>query len=263
MATLFISDLHLCAERPAITTLFLDFLASRARRADALYILGDLFEYWIGDEALRQAEFQAISVGLKTLTAAGVPVYVMHGNRDFLIGDVFARETGCRLLPDPTRIDLYGVPTLLSHGDAMCTDDVEYMAFRKMVRAPAWQQAFLAKSPAERDAIVRHYREHSRESTANKRPEIMDVTANAVAELMRAHGVRHLIHGHTHRPGDHHFPLDNAPARRVVLGDWYEQGSVLRCDANGWALEQLPLPTRARERRPRQRRRSSSSVIRR
>ncbi len=257
MATLFISDLHLCDQRPAITTLFLDFLASRARRADALYILGDLFEYWIGDEALRQPEFQAIAVGLKTLTAAGVPVYVMHGNRDFLIGDAFARQTGCRLVPDPTRIDLYGTPTLLMHGDVLCTDDVEYMAFRKMVREPAWQQVFLAKPPAERDAIVRNYREHSRISTANKRPEIMDVTSDAVAAVMRAHGVHDLIHGHTHRPAEHRFTIDGEAARRVVLGDWYEHGSVLRCDRSGWTLEQLPLPARARERRPRQRRRSS------
>lgn len=257
MATLFISDLHLCDHRPAITTLFLDFLASRARRADALYILGDLFEYWIGDEALRQPEFQPIAVGLKTLTAAGVPVYVMHGNRDFLIGDVFARETGCRLLPDPTRIDLYGIATLISHGDAMCTDDVEYIAFRNMVREPAWQRAFLAKRPDERDAIVRSYREHSRVSIANKRPEIMDVTTDAVTALMQAHRVRHLIHGHTHRPGEHRFTIDGEAAHRVVLGDWYEQGSVLRCDASGWTLEQLPLPVRARERRARQRRRSS------
>jgi UDP-2,3-diacylglucosamine hydrolase len=241
--TLFISDLHLCGARPAITGLFLDFLRRRARSADALYILGDLFEYWIGDEAVEQEEFRAIVRGLRELTAGGTPVFVMHGNRDFLMADGFEAATGCRLLADPVRVNLHGKPTLLMHGDSLCIDDVEYMAFRAQVRNAAWQREFLAKPVAERDRIVRDFREISKNSTASKKPEIMDVNQRAVEAIMREHGVQRLIHGHTHRPKEHVFTLDGRPARRMVLGDWYEQGSVLSVDARGWALEGLPLKT--------------------
>lgn len=239
--TLLISDLHLCGARPGITGLFLDFLRHRARAADALYILGDLFEYWIGDEAVEQEEFRAIVRGLRELTTKGTPVYVMHGNRDFLMGHGFEKATGCRLLADPTRLDLYGTPTLLMHGDSLCTDDTEYMTFRAKVRSPAWQREFLGKPVIERERIVRDFREISRNSTAAKKPEIMDVNQQAVESVMRKHGVQRLIHGHTHRPKEHRFTLDGQPARRMVLGDWYEQGSVLRVDAQGWQLESLPL----------------------
>ena len=239
--TLFISDLHLCGARPAITGLFLDFLRRRARGANALYILGDLFEYWIGDEAVEQEEFHAIVRGLRELTAGGTPVSVMHGNRDFLMADGFETATGCRLLADPARIDLHGTPTLLMHGDSLCIDDVEYMSFRAQVRNAAWQREFLARPVAERDRIVRDFREISKNSTASKKPEIMDVNQKAVEAIMREHGVQRLIHGHTHRPMEHVFDLDGRPARRMVLGDWYEQGSVLSVDAQGWVLESLPL----------------------
>jgi UDP-2,3-diacylglucosamine hydrolase len=239
--TLFISDLHLCGARPAITGLFLDFLRRRARGANALYILGDLFEYWIGDEAVEQEEFHAIVRGLRELTAGGTPVFVMHGNRDFLMADGFETATGCRLLADPALVDLHGTPTLLMHGDSLCIDDVEYMAFRAQVRNAAWQREFLARPVAERDRIVRDFREISKNSTASKKPEIMDVNQKAVEAIMREHGVQRLIHGHTHRPMEHVFDLDGRPARRMVLGDWYEQGSVLSVDAQGWVLESLPL----------------------
>jgi len=239
--TLFISDLHLCGARPAITGLFLDFLHRRARASDALYILGDLFEYWIGDEAVDQEEFRPIVLGLRELTTGGTPVFVMHGNRDLLMAHDFERATGVRLLNDPTRIDLYGTPTLLMHGDSLCTDDTEYMIFRAKVRNPAFQKDFLGKSVAERDQIIRGYREISKSSTAAKKPEIMDVNQQAVESVMREHHVQRLIHGHTHRPKEHLFNLDGRPARRMVLGDWYEQGSVLRVDAQGWQLESLPL----------------------
>lgn len=239
--TLFISDLHLCGTRPVITRLFLDFLRRRASHAEALYILGDLFEYWIGDEAVGQEEFRGIVRGLHELTAGGTPVYVMHGNRDFLMADGFEAATGTRLLADPTRLDLHGTPTLLMHGDSLCIDDHEYMTFRHKVRNPAWQREFLDKPVAERDAIVRDFREISRNSTASKKPEIMDVNQQAVETVMREHGVHRLIHGHTHRPKEHLFTLDAQPARRMVLGDWYEQGSVLSVDARGWRLENLPL----------------------
>ncbi|MBI3777900.1 MAG: UDP-2,3-diacylglucosamine diphosphatase [Gammaproteobacteria bacterium] len=239
--TLFISDLHLCGARPAITGLFLDFLRHRARAAQALYILGDLFEYWIGDEAVEQEEFRPVVRGLRELTAGGTPVFVMHGNRDFLMGQGFEKTTGARLLQDPTRLDLHGTPTLLMHGDSLCTDDTEYMTFRAQVRNPAWQKEFLGKPVAERERIVRDFREISKNSTASKKPEIMDVNQKAVESVMREHGVQRLIHGHTHRPQEHLFTLDGRPARRMVLGDWYEQGSVLQVDAQSWQLESLPL----------------------
>ncbi|MBI3898057.1 MAG: UDP-2,3-diacylglucosamine diphosphatase [Gammaproteobacteria bacterium] len=241
MTTLFISDLHLTADRPKITALFLDFLKGEARTAEALYILGDFFEYWIGDEAVAQAEFQPIIDGLRALTASGVPTYFMHGNRDFLVGEGFERATGCRVIADPTVVDLYGTPVLLMHGDSLCTDDVEHQKFRAIVRDEQWQQAFLTKSVAERVAIARSYREMSREATSQKAAEIMDVTQTAVATALKQHNVRLLIHGHTHRPAVHTLDIDDAPARRIVLGDWYEQGSVLRCDANGCELSALPL----------------------
>lgn len=239
MHTLFISDLHLSNERPAINTLFLDFLRSRATQAQALYILGDLFEYWIGDDVASLPDYQPLISGLRSLTQSGVPVYVMHGNRDFLIGQGFEKITGCQLLADPIVISLYGENTLLMHGDTLCTDDVAYLKFRSMVRNPDWVKMFLAKTIPERVAIVRDYREISKTATAAKKPEIMDVNQGAVQAVLREHGVRHLIHGHTHRPAQHRFDLDGTPVRRTVLGDWYDQGSVLVCDANGCTLENL------------------------
>ena len=239
MHTLFISDLHLSNERPAINTLFLDFLRSRATHAQALYILGDLFEYWIGDDVASLPDYQPLISGLRSLTQSGVPVYVMHGNRDFLIGQGFEKITGCQLLADPIVISLYGENTLLMHGDTLCTDDVAYLKFRSMVRNPDWVKMFIAKTIPERVAIVRDYREISKTATAAKKPEIMDVNQGAVQAVLREHGVRHLIHGHTHRPAQHRFDLDGTPVRRTVLGDWYDQGSVLVCDANGCTLENL------------------------
>jgi UDP-2,3-diacylglucosamine hydrolase len=235
--TLFISDLHLCGTRPAITELFLDFLRQRAPSADSLYILGDLFEYWIGDDAVEHEEFRPIVRGLRDLSDSGTPVFVMHGNRDFLIGRGFETATGARLLPDPICIDLHGTPTLLMHGDILCIDDIEYMNFRSKVRSQPWQRDFLSKSVKERNLIVHNYREISKNSTAAKKPEIMDVNQGAVDNIMREYRVHRLIHGHTHRPKEHVFNLDGQPARRMVLGDWYEQGSVLRVNARGWILE--------------------------
>lgn len=237
--TLFISDLHLSPERPAITQLFLDFLRQRARAARALYILGDLFEYWLGDETTEHPAVRPIVVALHALTSAGVPVGVLHGNRDFLLGAGFEGKTGCRVLADPTCIELDGKPVLISHGDQLCIDDVDYMKLRAIVRHPAWQEEFLAKPMAEREAMARSLRDYSKGATAQKAAEIMDVNQGAVESFMRAHAVYDLIHGHTHRPGEHRFTLDGRPARRVVLGDWYEQGSVLRCTTEGWELERL------------------------
>ena len=239
MSTLFISDLHLSAERPAITDLFLRFLRERAADAEALYILGDLFEYWVGDDACDEAEYAPLIAGLHALTDGGVPVYVMHGNRDFLLGQRFCQATGAQLLPDPAIVDLYGERTLLMHGDTLCTDDVDYQRFRLFIRQPAQIQGFLSKSLAERNAMLRGYREMSKAATAQKAEDIMDVNRDAVVATLRDHGVRMLVHGHTHRPADHRMEMDGAPARRIVLGDWYEQGSVLQRDAAGWRLENL------------------------
>ncbi|MEJ2345495.1 MAG: UDP-2,3-diacylglucosamine diphosphatase [Gammaproteobacteria bacterium] len=239
--TLFISDLHLDAERPAITELFLQFLRGPAAGADALYILGDLFEAWVGDDDL-SPHHQRVIDGLHELTGRGVPLHVMHGNRDFLLGAAFADASGATLLAEPAVIDLYGTPTLLLHGDILCTDDRDYMQFRAMVRDSAWQQKFLARPLAERHEMARQAREQSRRSASGKGEQIMDVNPEAVTAALRRHGVGRLIHGHTHRPAIHRLAADHAPATRIVLGDWYEQGSVLHCDATGCRLQQLPPP---------------------
>ncbi len=241
MPTLFISDLHLTHQRPAVTNLFLVFLEEQAVSADALYILGDLFEYWIGDEAVNLEVVRPIIGGLRKLAATGTPVYVMRGNRDVLLGADFEKACGCQLLEDPTVIDLNGNATLLSHGDYLCTDDVEYQEFRKMVRDPGWQQRFLARDIEEREAIARTYREISMANSAEKSPEIMDVNQQAVEQALKEYKVTRMIHGHTHRPAIHEFILDNNNYRRIVLGDWYEQGSVLYCDQAGCELRGLPL----------------------
>ena len=227
MPTLFISDLHLDETRPHIVDLFTIFLSGQAREAAALYILGDLFESWIGDDddsalALR------VAAETRALRDSGVPVYFMHGNRDFLLGARYAARAGMTLLPDPTIIELEGERVLLMHGDTLCTDDIDYQKFRTLVRDPGWQRQFLAKSLSERRAFAAQARGESRKHTSKARPAIMDVNPAAVETMMRAHGVRRLIHGHTHRPATHQLNLDGNAAERIVLGDWYEQSSVLR-----------------------------------
>ena len=227
MAALFISDLHLSEERPAANEQFIDFLESRARRADALYILGDLFEYWIGDDDLEEP-FNAVMAGLlRGVTRQGVPAYVMHGNRDFLLGERFCAATGAELLADPTVHDIAGVKTLLVHGDTLCTDDEDYQGWRRTARSSVWQRDFLAKSRNERRSMVLGLREKSKAVVQAKPAEIMDVTPAAVVEAMRRHGVTRLVHGHTHRPGHHALTLDGRPVERWVLPDWYGAGGYL------------------------------------
>jgi UDP-2,3-diacylglucosamine hydrolase len=226
MTTLFISDLHLDDARQQITDLFVRFLESEARDADALYILGDLFESWIGDDDEAPLATR-VAGALRELRDSGVPIYFMHGNRDFLLGANYAKQCGMTLLDDPTLVELGGERTLLMHGDTLCTDDTEYQQFRTLVRNPAWQAQFLAKPLAERRAFAAQARGESRKQTAMKAAEIMDVNQDAVESAMRTHGVRRLIHGHTHRPATHRFDLDGTSAERIVLGDWYEQSSVL------------------------------------
>ncbi|HKV95915.1 MAG TPA: UDP-2,3-diacylglucosamine diphosphatase [Gammaproteobacteria bacterium] len=235
MTTLFISDLHLDATRPRITQLFLQFLSTEARRAQALYILGDFFEAWIGDDDPDPHHADVIAA-VCTLTATGVPVYFMHGNRDFLIGAGFMRKTGCTLLPDPTRMELYGTPTLLMHGDLLCTDDLEYQKFRRQVRDPAWQRAFLAKPVTERLRFAQQARAQSQIQTSAKPDYLMDVNAQEVERVMREQQVTRLIHGHTHRPAVHRFVANGKDLTRIVLGDWYEQSSVLAVDQNAFEL---------------------------
>jgi UDP-2,3-diacylglucosamine hydrolase len=226
MSTLFISDLHLDEARPQIVDLFTAFLATDARNADALYILGDLFESWIGDDD-DSALGKRVATATLALRDSGVPVYFMHGNRDFLLGPDYAARAGMTLLPDPTIIELGGERILLMHGDTLCTDDVDYQKFRTLVRDPQWQAQFVAKSLAERRAFAAQARGESSKQTAMKPAEIMDVNPNAVDAAMRKHGVQRLIHGHTHRPATHRLNLDGNVTERIVLGDWYEQTSVL------------------------------------
>jgi len=238
MTTLFISDLHLDPERPDITGQALDFLRTEARDAEALYILGDLFEAWVGDDD-PEPEKRRVIAALRQLRDGGLPCYFMHGNRDFLVGEGFAAESGCTLLPDPTVIELYGTPVILMHGDTLCTDDHQYQAFRSMVRNPDWQRAMLARPLPERLALARQLRETSAASMAGKSMDIMDVNQGAVEQAMREHGVYTLLHGHTHRPAVHRFELDGHEAVRIVLGDWYTQGSALSWDADGFVLRTL------------------------
>ena len=238
MSTLFISDLHLSAERPAITGLFINFLNTQARQARALYILGDLFEAWLGDDLILP-EYQDAIAAIKHLTDSGVPVYIMYGNRDFLMRDSFEKMTGAVLLADECIIDLYGVPTLLLHGDTLCTDDIKYQQFRQMVRNPKWQDELLAKSPEERLALAKHYREMSQMETAGKENEIMDVNQHAVQTAMHNANATQLIHGHTHRPDTHTFELNGQTVKRIVLGDWYKTGNVLDCNEQTCMLESI------------------------
>jgi len=237
--TIFISDLHLDASRPAVTGLFLTFLEAQREQAKALYILGDLFEAWIGDDAV-PAE-HPILTGMRRF-AEQVPLYVMHGNRDFLLGERFAAAVGAKLLPDPSVVDLYGTPTLLMHGDSLCTDDRDYQQFRAMVRNPAWQQAFLAMSVPERLNMAKQARSESSSRNSALDDYLMDVNADAVAAAFRQHGVGRIIHGHTHRPAIHDLTVDDRPCQRIVLGDWYDQGSALFVHPDRIELRGLPLP---------------------
>lgn len=239
MATWFISDLHLDAAQPQVGRLLLDFLDSIRGEAEALYILGDLFEYWVGDDMLASdhAAFLRPSIAaLRALHDDGVKLYFQHGNRDFLVGQAFAAATGCVLLPESIVVDLYGAPTLLLHGDTLCTDDVEYQQVRQTLRDPQWQQAFLALPLAERIRQAQAMRAQSR-AKQQERAYPVDVNPQAVRQAMQAAGVRHLIHGHTHRPAIHEWEEGGVAYQRIVLGDWHpDAASFLRIDASGVEL---------------------------
>ncbi len=239
MTTLFISDLHLEAERPEIADQLKIFLKVDAVNADALYILGDLFESWVGDDD-PNPHYATVKIALRTLVSHGVPVYFMHGNRDFAIGKVFAQETGVQLLPDPLVVELYGQDVLLSHGDAYCTDDVQYQTIRKMTRDPDWLAMMLKKPLHERIAVAAQARAASVAHGGAINEKISDVNQRAIERAMLEANVDTMLHGHTHRPATHRFTLDGEPASRIVLGDWFEQGSVVRWDKNGPTLSELP-----------------------
>jgi UDP-2,3-diacylglucosamine hydrolase len=239
MTTLFISDLHLDPERPAITELFGRFVDEEAHGADALYVLGDLFEAWVGDDDPSEpGEF--VAAKLRALREAGVPVRFIRGNRDFLLGEDYARRAGFEILPDPAVVVLHGKPVLLMHGDLLCSDDTAYQAFRAQTRDPRWQAQFLAQSLPARLAFAQHARAASRAHQSGLAAQgametITDATPATVAETFARYGVDRIIHGHTHRPKVH----DGADGTRIVLGDWYEQGSVLRVDPDRFELSAL------------------------
>ena len=239
MSTLFISDLHLEAERPDIGKHFLRFLDSDAREAEELYILGNLFEAWVGDDDPNTHYF-TIKRALRKLVDSSIPVFFMHGDRDFLVGKGFANETGVKILKDPHKLTMYGRKLLLSHGDKLCTDDVQYQKIRKMTHDPEWQAKMLARPLKHRLRISEEARRQSLEQTLNMSKEITDVNQGAVIEIMRKNNADVLVHGHTHRPAVHDVDLGGRKAKRIVLGDWHKQGSVVRWDSRGPKLEALP-----------------------
>lgn len=235
--TLFVSDLHLDNKRPHIIAAFCRFL-DECSSIDALYILGDLFEYWIGDDDPAIGLAPAIDA-IRKLSDSGVPVFFIHGNRDFLIGKRFAKQTQCEILKEETVIDLYGTPTLIMHGDTLCTDDIAYQKYRTKARSPFIQKPLLMLSVKRRLKIAEGLRNKSKSATQEKSEDIMDVNQQTVEQIMQKHNVKHLIHGHTHRPAEHEFDLNDEKHHRTVLGDWYDHGSVLRCSPDSITLEAI------------------------
>ena len=240
MATLFIADLHLQTEEPAITAGFLRFLQGEARQADALYILGDLFEAWIGDDDPSPLH-QQIASAIKAVVDAGVPCYFIHGNRDFLVGQRFARQSGMLLLAEEERLDLYGREVLIMHGDTLCTDDPGYLAFRAKVHTPWIQRLFLALPMLIRRRIAARMRADSKAANSSKSMDIMDVNPQAVVDVMERHHVQWLIHGHTHRPAVHELQANGQPAWRVVLGAWHSEGSMVKVTPDDVELIHFPF----------------------
>jgi len=237
---MFISDLHLHAEQPEVVAQFIQFLRTEARQADHLYILGDLFEFWIGDDD-QDPVYASIQLELNALTSSGVPCSIMHGNRDFLLGRKFAKRTGCKLIPDCTVISMEGEPVLLLHGDVLCTDDHSYQRLRRIVRNPVVQFIFNCLSLQRREKIASRIRNGSKQHTRQAAAMIMDVNNQAVQNAFKQFGIQYMIHGHTHRPAIHVHSLVGRSGTRIVLGDWHTEGSVLRWSSiDNYALVALP-----------------------
>jgi UDP-2,3-diacylglucosamine hydrolase len=240
MRSLFISDLHLDATRPDISRAFFRFLDEQARGADALYILGDFFESWIGDDD-QSPLIDKVAEALRQLSDSGTHLYIMHGNRDFLLGPAFCARAGAELLPDPCVIELNGQTALLMHGDSLCTGDSDYIQLRTMLRSPQWQQDILNKPLEERRQLARQLRMASSEANSNKAEDIMDVSPDAVVAALQAHDCALLIHGHTHRPATHSLNTQTGPAERIVLGDWDSQAYFLVAQNGALALKPFPV----------------------
>lgn len=243
MATLFISDLHLSPKNPEITECFYRFLAQQAIHAKALYILGDLFEFWIGDDDPKPL-YAEIAHKLHALSQQGVAIYYIHGNRDFMLGERYAKQAGMTLLPEVAKIDLYGTPTLIMHGDTLCTKDIGYQNYRKKVNNKKLQWVFNHLPLCLRQKIGDSIRQGSSEKTPTKHPELTDVVQEDIEKTMLAYDASLLIHGHTHKPGMHRFELAHQQMQRIVLGDWYHQGSILVCDQEGMQLKTLDFATK-------------------
>jgi UDP-2,3-diacylglucosamine hydrolase len=237
--SIFISDLHLSPERPHINQVFFDFAARIAARAESVYILGDLFEYWVGDDDLAEPFNASVADALAGLAGKSVKLRLMQGNRDVLLGAAFARRCGAELIADPTVLDLHGTKTLVMHGDTLCTDDVKYQKFRSFARNPVYQRLLLCLPLALRRAAIRRMRAESEKHKEGTSAEIMDVAQTAVERALREHGYPRLIHGHTHRPARHLHTVDGHRCERWVLNDWYQRGGYLRCDSSGCRAELL------------------------
>lgn len=238
--SLFISDLHLSQSHPRSADAFQRFVSEIVPGAEALFILGDLFEYWAGDDDLDDPFHRRITAALRGLDAHGTRIFIMHGNRDFLMDEELGCACNATLLDDPTSIDLYGTLTLLTHGDMLCTDDTQYQSFRDTVRKKDWQSQFLSQPLAERKAQIVQMRAQSKARQLNNDSAMADVNSDAVSRFLRLHGYPRLIHGHTHRPAKHLHTLDGRSCERWVLGDWDHKANALRCDANGIRWESIP-----------------------
>lgn len=236
MTVYFISDLHLTPQRPQTTEQYFIFLDTLAAGTGAVYILGDLFEFWIGDDAAEATGQSGVLAAMKRVTDRGIPIFFIHGNRDFLVGRDFEQATGCKILPDPSQIKLDESRVMLMHGDSMCSDDIEHQQFRKIVNDPAWQREFLQMPAEKRMELAMDARSHSSLHKSMTSMEIMDVNPDTVAHEMAIHNTDFLIHGHTHRPGIHQVEVNSMQSTRIVLGDWYSQSSVLRYESGVFRL---------------------------
>jgi len=232
MTTFFISDIHISAEQPEICKQLIDFLENQAQESEALYILGDLFEYWLGDDD-PNPEYKKIKLALRKFSNKNIPTYFLHGNRDFLIGELFAHETNITILPDPSIIELYNDKILISHGDIFCTDDIQYQHIRKQTKDPNWQKMILKKSLKERKKFAYEARRKSLKHIQDANEILMDVNQTEINKTFKKYGLNKIIHGHTHKPAIHNSMINGESCKRIVLGDWYEQGSVLEWNQSG------------------------------